>query len=64
MEGGCKDLPVVSPFLPSEADQAVAFELPDQRVGLVALEVVGPRDQDFADEVRVGDGEAGGGPEP
>ncbi|RWW30241.1 hypothetical protein GW17_00005189 [Ensete ventricosum] len=44
--------------------EPLALELPDQRVGLVPLEDIGPRQEDLADEAGVGDGKARGRPEP
>lgn len=64
MEGGVEDLAVVRPFLAAEADEAFAFELPYQWVGFVAVEEIGARDENLADELRIGDGQPSGGSEP
>lgn len=37
VEGRCDDFPMVSPFFPFEAEQAIAFKLPNQRVSFIFL---------------------------
>lgn len=64
MECWVDDLPMVSPFLASEADEALAFELPDQRMSFISFEVFGSRHEDLSDEVRIGDGETSYGSKP
>lgn len=64
MESGCEDFAVMSPFLAAETDEAVTFELANERMGLVAIEGVGAGDEDLTDEVWVGDGETWSGTEP
>ena len=55
---------MLSPFLSSKVHQSLAFELPDQGVGFVAIEELRPRREYLSDQVRVGDGDASRRPKP
>ena len=58
VEGGREHPAVVRPLLAAQADEPLALELAHHGVRLVAVEVLGAREEDLPDEVRVGDGEA------